>query len=82
MQICIPPMMLNRQHARIRETGYDAATLKDIGVKMSTAPAKFNMHKQLHRILAARIETIQKGEGIDWGTAEVRKTLPPILYMY
>eukprot|EP00601_Ochromonadales_sp_CCMP2298_P007503 CAMPEP_0173198280 /NCGR_PEP_ID=MMETSP1141-20130122/16605_1 /TAXON_ID=483371 /ORGANISM="non described non described, Strain CCMP2298" /LENGTH=1024 /DNA_ID=CAMNT_0014123067 /DNA_START=103 /DNA_END=3177 /DNA_ORIENTATION=- len=59
-----------RQHARIRETGYDAATLKDIGVKMSTAPAKFNMHKQLQRILAARIETIQKGEGIDWGTAE------------
>jgi hypothetical protein len=66
-----PPMVLNRQHARIRETGYNAAFLKDIGVKMSTAPAKFNMHKQLLRILAARIDTIEKGEGIDWGTAEV-----------
>jgi 2-oxoglutarate dehydrogenase E1 component len=37
---------------------------------MSTIPANFNIHKQLDKIFGARKDTIQKGEGIDWATAE------------
>jgi 2-oxoglutarate dehydrogenase E1 component len=37
---------------------------------MCNPPADFKVHKQLERILAARKDTIVKGEGIDWGTAE------------
>jgi len=59
-----------RQRSRVRETGYDIEKLRDIGVKMSSLPKTLSAHKQLEKIFAARKETIVKGEGIDWGTAE------------
>ena len=59
-----------RQHGRIRETGYPAEKLKEIGLKMSTFPTTLNVHKQLGKIFATRRDTIEKGQGIDWGTAE------------
>jgi 2-oxoglutarate dehydrogenase E1 component len=59
-----------RQHGRIRETGYPAEKLREIGMKMSTFPKTLNVHKQLEKIFATRYETIEKGHGIDWGTAE------------
>ena len=59
-----------RQHGRIRETGYPAEKLKEIGLKMSTFPSTLNVHKQLEKIFATRRDTIEKGQGIDWGTAE------------
>lgn len=59
-----------RQHGRIRETGYPAEKLKEIGLKMSTFPTTLNAHKQLEKIFATRRDTIEKGQGIDWGTAE------------
>ena len=60
----------NHQHGRIRETGYNNEKLREIGMKMSSWPANLKIHKQLEKIFAARRETIEKGEGIDWGTAE------------
>ena len=59
-----------RQQSRIRATGVDVAKLKEIGMKMSTLPKHINVHKQLEKIFAARRDTIEKGEGIDWATAE------------
>jgi 2-oxoglutarate dehydrogenase E1 component len=59
-----------RQHGRIRETGYPAEKLKEIGLKMSTFPSSLSVHKQLEKIFATRRDTIEKGQGIDWGTAE------------
>ena len=59
-----------RQHGRIRETGYPAEKLKEIGLKMSTFPSTLSVHKQLEKIFATRRDTIEKGQGIDWGTAE------------
>eukprot|EP01038_Epipyxis_sp_PR26KG_P007056 gene7056-9631_t len=59
-----------RQLSRIRETGYDRAKLYDIGIKMSTIPSRIKTHKQLEKIFGARKESIEKGVGIDWGTAE------------
>ena len=59
-----------RQHGRIRETGYPAEKLREIGIKMSSFPKTLTVHKQLEKIFATRRETIEKGQGIDWGTAE------------
>ena len=59
-----------RQHARIRETGCNVDKLRDIGLKMCSWPANLHVHKQLEKIFAARRDTIEKGAGIDWGTAE------------
>lgn len=59
-----------RQHGRIRETGYPAEKLREIGIKMSSFPKTLTVHKQLEKIFASRRETIEKGQGIDWGTAE------------
>lgn len=59
-----------RQRSRVRETGLDIPKLKDIGIKMSTIPPTLKVHKQLEKIFAARRDTIEKGEGIDWATAE------------
>jgi len=58
------------QRSRTRETGVSIEKLKDIGLKLSTIPSNLNIHKQLDKIFAARKETIEKGSGIDWGTAE------------
>lgn len=59
-----------RQRSRIRETGYDTEKLREIGIKISTPPVDHKVHKQLEKILGARLESIEKGQGIDWGTAE------------
>lgn len=58
------------QISRIQETGYEEKVLRDIGTKMCTVPEHFTLHKQLKKIISARLDTITKGEGIDWGTAE------------
>jgi len=59
-----------RQHARIKSTGFQKEKLRDIGIKMSTLPASLSAHKQLEKIFAQRLETINTGVGIDWATAE------------
>lgn len=59
-----------RQISRIRETGVNVEKLREIGIKLSTLPQQFNTHKQLEKIFSARLETVIKGEGIDWATAE------------
>ncbi len=59
-----------RQRSRIRETGYSREKLLEIGTKMSTIPANIQVHRQLEKILAARLDSVTKGTGIDWGTAE------------
>ena len=37
---------------------------------MSTVPADFKLHRQMSKIFKQRHDTVSKGEGIDWGTAE------------
>src|ERR1700678_1553207 len=51
-------------------TGVDMATLKDIGAKITAAPANFNVHRTIARFLDARRKAIESGHGIDWSTAE------------
>ena len=59
-----------RQLSRIQTTGVDATILRDIGIKLATYPDSFVPHKQIAKIIGARKTSIEKGAGIDWGTAE------------
>ena len=59
-----------RQRSRIRATGVKADKLREIGIKMSTLPKTLNVHRQLAKIFAQRLDTIEKGQSIDWATAE------------
>eukprot|EP00597_Dinobryon_sp_UTEXLB2267_P014385 CAMPEP_0170123796 /NCGR_PEP_ID=MMETSP0020_2-20130122/17744_1 /TAXON_ID=98059 /ORGANISM="Dinobryon sp., Strain UTEXLB2267" /LENGTH=1014 /DNA_ID=CAMNT_0010355505 /DNA_START=72 /DNA_END=3116 /DNA_ORIENTATION=+ len=59
-----------RQLSRIRETGVAVDRLKEVGTKMCRLPESLQAHKQLVKIVQARLDTIQRGEGLDWATAE------------
>jgi 2-oxoglutarate dehydrogenase E1 component len=59
-----------RQLSRIQKTGYDTEKLREIGIQMCQFPPSFTIHKQLGKIMSARLKTITDGAGIDWGTAE------------
>src|SRR5262249_54452235 len=52
------------------QTGVAIATLKDIGGKITAAPADFHLHKTLQRFLDNRRQAIDTGAGIDWSTPE------------
>ena len=51
-------------------TGVNATTLEHIGTVIGTAPEGFNIHRNLKRILANRVKTVNEGKNIDWSTAE------------
>lgn len=51
-------------------TGVEVATLKKIGMAITTVPDGFNIHKTLARNTQNRRNAIEAGEGIDWATAE------------
>src|SRR5581483_8481278 len=52
------------------DTGVDLKVLKEIGQKITAAPANFNVHKTIQRFLDNRRKAIESGEGIDWATGE------------
>lgn len=53
-----------------RQTGAPMQKLKDLGLKFTSIPTGFNLHKTVRRVIERRRETIEAGEGIDWATAE------------
>ena len=52
------------------ETAVPMARLKALGLKLTTVPADVNIHRTLKRVMDARRQTIELGEGLDWATAE------------
>ena len=44
--------------------------LKNIGHAVTHVPDNFNLHSRLRRIMSARREMVDSGEGFDWATAE------------
>ncbi len=52
------------------DTGVDAKKLKAIGAKLTEVPEGFNLNSKIARQLEAKREMMEKGEGIDWATAE------------
>ncbi|MFW6214520.1 MAG: 2-oxoglutarate dehydrogenase E1 component [Alkalispirochaetaceae bacterium] len=52
------------------ETGVERSTLEAVGKAIVTVPEGFNLHPKLKRLVKARSEMIESGEGLDWGMAE------------
>jgi len=51
-------------------TAIGDAELKRLGDLLTTVPSGFNIHKTLQRILDAKKQMFNSGEGFDWATAE------------
>ena len=54
----------------IKRTGLSGDALKEVGSAVTQIPADFNIHPQIKKIYDARRQSIETGEGIDYGTAE------------
>jgi 2-oxoglutarate dehydrogenase E1 component len=52
------------------QTAVPAETLRAVGRSITGLPEHFHPHRTVRRILDARREAIDSGEGIDWATAE------------
>lgn len=53
----------------IKRTGLSAEVLTELGNTLTTIPEDFHIHPQIKKIYEARKKTIDKKEGIDFGTA-------------
>ena len=51
-------------------TDVDLDTLKSVGSALSNIPDGFHAHRTIVRLMQAKRETIEKGEGVDWATGE------------
>ena len=51
-------------------TGCSEETVREIGAILTTIPGDVAVHKTLVRIIYARREMFESGEGVDWATAE------------
>ncbi len=51
-------------------TGVSEGVLKEIGASLAAWPQGFSPHPKLAKIIEKRAETVQTGEGIEWGVAE------------
>ena len=52
------------------ETGISADTMAQIGRALTSAPEEHTLHKTVARLLDAKREMFEKGEGFDWATGE------------
>jgi 2-oxoglutarate dehydrogenase E1 component len=52
------------------ETAISEDELRKLGSVLTTVPEGFNIHKTLQRILDAKKEMFESGQGFDWSTAE------------
>jgi 2-oxoglutarate dehydrogenase E1 component len=51
-------------------TGLDVARLREIGIRISSAPDHFKLHPTVQRFVDQRGKMIESGEALDWATAE------------
>ncbi len=52
------------------QTAVPMETLCEVGAALTRLPENFHPHRTVARLLEAKREAIEKGEGIDWATAE------------
>ncbi len=55
---------------RNTETAIDEEEVRDLANVLTTVPEGFTIHKTLQRVLDAKKQMFETGEGIDWATAE------------
>jgi 2-oxoglutarate dehydrogenase E1 component len=51
-------------------TAVPVERLREIGLKLTAIPERVDAHKTLKRVLEARREAVNSGQGLDWATAE------------
>jgi 2-oxoglutarate dehydrogenase E1 component len=56
--------------ARRGRTGVEVETLREVGRAITTPPEGFALNRKIVRQLKRKHEFLEKGEGIDWATAE------------
>lgn len=52
------------------ETGIDKKLMESLGRTLTTVPEGHEVHKTLRRVIEAKREMFDKGEGFDWATGE------------
>jgi 2-oxoglutarate dehydrogenase E1 component len=52
------------------ETGVPRDTLLALARGLARLPEGFNLNPKLEKLLARRLETVERGEGVDWANAE------------
>ncbi len=63
--------LADKDHEKRRaETGVAEIMLREVGEQITTYPEKFNIHRTLKRVLDAKHQMFETGEGFDWATAE------------
>ena len=63
-------MHLAEGDERRGDTAVPAQRLRDIGLKITAAPTRLDLHKTVKRVIENRHEAIKTGENIDWATGE------------
>ncbi|MEO1019835.1 MAG: 2-oxoglutarate dehydrogenase E1 component, partial [Pseudomonadota bacterium] len=51
-------------------TAVSVDILRDLGLKLTDLPERLHIHPRLKRVIGNRRKAIEKGEGLDWATAE------------
>ena len=62
--------LMGEEELRDDETAVSATLLREVGAALTRYPADFNVHRKLLRVLDARREMIETGEGLDWAMGE------------
>jgi 2-oxoglutarate dehydrogenase E1 component len=62
--------LIGEEELRDDETSVSHEMLHEIGRALCTYPPDFHIHRKLTRLLDARREMIETGEGVDWATGE------------
>ena len=52
-------------------TGVDKASLIELARTLNSVPESFNLYAKTGRLLKKRLDSVEKGLGIDWGNAEL-----------
>ena len=63
-------MRRNTEDYQRGETAVDLARVKEVGEALSNLPKGYKAHKTVQRLLKAKAQMIETGEGIDWATGE------------
>ena len=63
-------MRRNTEEYQRGETAVDLARVKEVGEALSKLPEGYKAHKTVQRLLKAKAQMIESGEGIDWATGE------------
>ena len=62
--------LIGEEELREEETWVSLAMLREVGRAISEPPANFNINRKIRRVLAARRDMIERGEGLDWAMGE------------